>query len=256
MKMKVNIYDLEGKVKAQINLPKAFEYPFRPDIIRKVVNAYQSNSRQPYGVSPLAGLRRVGHNWGPNHGRARVMRRPDGDRGVIMNNTVGGRTAFAPTTQRIWYKKINKKERLFSKLSALSVTANKEMVKSRGHIFREDLTLPVVVDKSLENISKVKDALKLLENLGLDGDVARAKEKTKIRAGKGKLRGRKYYTPKSLLVVVKNKEKVKKSFENIPGVEVITPSEINTEVLAPGSHPGRLALFSEDAIEEIRGWAI
>jgi len=254
--MKVNIYDLEGNVKMQMNLPKAFEYPFRPDLIKKVVNAYQSNSRQPYGVSPFAGLRRVGHNWGPNHGRARVMRRPDGDRGVIMNNTVGGRTAFAPTTKRVWYKKINKKERLLSKLSALSVTANKEIVKKRGHIFKDDLTLPVVVDKSIEGIEKVDDALKILEKLGLDGDIKRAKEGTKIRAGKGKLRGRRYFTPRSILIVVKNKDKAKKSFENIPGVEVITPSEINTEILAPGAHPGRLTLFSEDAIEEIKGWII
>ncbi len=254
--MKVNIYDLEGNVKTQMNLPKAFEYPFRPDLIKKVVNAYQSNSRQPYGVSPFAGLRRVGHNWGPNHGRARVMRRPDGDRGVIMNNTVGGRTAFAPTTKRVWYKKINKKERMLSKLSALSVTANKEIVKRRGHIFKDDLTLPVVVDKSIEGIDKVDDAFKILEKLGLDGDIKRAKEGTKIRAGKGKLRGRRYFTPRSILIVVKNKDKAKKSFENIPGVEVITPSEINTEILAPGSHPGRLTLFSEDAIEEIKGWII
>ncbi|MDP8011330.1 MAG: 50S ribosomal protein L4 [Thermoplasmata archaeon] len=254
--MKVNLYDLEGNVKSQINLPKAFEYPYRPDIIKKVIHAFQSNSRQPYGVSPTAGLRRVGHNWGPNHGRARVMRRPDGDRGVIMNNMVGGRTAFAPTTQRIWYRKINKKEKLLSKLSALSMTSNKEMVKNRGHVFKSDLTLPVVVENALESIDNLEDALKFIEKLGLDGDIKRAKNGTKIRAGKGKLRGRKYYTPKSILIVVKNKEKVEKSFKNLPGVEVITPNEINTEILAPGANPGRLTVFSENALEEVRGWIL
>lgn len=254
--MIVNLYDLDGNVKSQIQLPRAFEFPFRPDLIKKAVKVMQSNSRQPYGVSPMAGLRRVGHNWGPNHGRARVPRRPNGDRGVILNNMVGGRTAHAPTTKRKWERKMNKKEKILSKLSALSQTANREMVKKRGHRFRDDITLPVVVDDEIENIEKVSQALRLLRNLGLEDDVIRAKNGEKIRAGRGKIRGRKYYTPRSILVVLSNKEKAEKSFSNLPGVEVITPSEINTEILAPGAMPGRLVLFSKSAIEEIRGWII
>ncbi|MCI4434156.1 MAG: 50S ribosomal protein L4 [Thermoplasmata archaeon] len=254
--MIVNLYDIEGNVKSQLQLPKAFDYPFRPDLIRRAVKIMQSNSRQPYGVSPMAGLRRVGHNWGPNHGRARVPRIPNGDRGVIMNNMVGGRTAHAPTTQRKWQRKMNKKEKLLSKLSALAQTANREMVRKRGHRFKEDLTLPVVVEDTIENVEKVSDALTILRRLGLEEDVLRAKNGEKIRAGRGKTRGRKYYTPKSILIVLKNKEKALKSFSNLPGVEVITPSEINTEILAPGAMPGRLVLFSKGAIDEIRGWIL
>ncbi len=254
--MIVNIYDLEGNVKSQVQLPKAFEYPFRPDLIKRAIKVMQSNSRQPYGVSPLAGLRRVGHNWGPNHGRARVQRIPNGDRGVIMNNMVGGRTAHAPTTKRDWSRKMNKKEKLLSKLSALAQTANKEMVKKRGHRFKDEITLPVVVDDSIENVEKVSQALEILRNLGLEEDIQRAKDGQKIRAGRGKMRGRKYYTPKSVLIILKNKDKALRSFSNIPGVEVITPSEINTEILAPGAMPGRLTIFSKSALDEIRGWII
>ena len=254
--MIVNLYDLDGNANSKIQLPKAFDFPFRPDLIKKAVQIMPSNSRQPYGVSPLAGLRRVGHNWGPNHGRARVPRRPNGDRGVILNNMVGGRTAHAPTTKRIWFRKMNKKEKLLSKLSALSQTANKDMVKKRGHRFKEDITLPIVVDDSIENIEKVSQAITVLRNLGVEEDILRAKNGQKIRAGKGKTRGRKYYTPKSILIVLKNKDKALKSFSNIPGVDVITPSEINTEFLAPGAMPGRLTVFSKSAIDEIGRWII
>ncbi|HEU12902.1 MAG: 50S ribosomal protein L4 [Thermoplasmata archaeon] len=254
--MIVNLYDLEGNVKSQVQLPRAFDFPFRPDLIRRAIKVMQSNSRQPYGVSPMAGLRRVGHNWGPNHGRARVPRIPTGDRGVILNNMVGGRTAHAPTTQRKWERKMNKKERLMSKLSALAQTANKEMVRRRGHRFRDDITLPVVVVDDLENVEKVSQAMEILRRLGLEDDVIRAKNGQKIRAGRGKTRGRKYYTPKSILIVMKNKEKALKSFSNIPGVEVITPSEINTEILAPGAMPGRLMLLTKGALDEIGGWLI
>ncbi len=254
--MIVNVYDLDGNVKDQVTLPRVFEFPFRPDLIKKVVRAMQSNSRTPYGHYKLAGMRRVGHNWGPNHGRARIPRRPDGDRGVILNNMVGGRNVFAPTSDRIWFKKINKKEKLLSKLSALSQTANKEMVKKRGHRFKEDITLPVIVDDAIENVDKVKNAIEILEKLGLIDDINRAREGTKIRAGRGKMRGRKYYTPRSILLVVKNKEKVMKSFKNLPGVDIITPAEINTEILAPGAMPGRLTVFSLGAFEELKGWPV
>ncbi len=254
--MIVNVYDLEGKVKDQVTLPKVFEFPFRPDLIKKVVNAMQSNSRTPYGHYKLSGMRRVGQNWGPNHGRSRIPRVADGDRGVILNNMVGGRNVFAPTSDRIWFKKINKKEKLLSKLSALSQTANREMVKERGHKFKDDLTLPVIVDDSIENVDRVKNAIEILEKLGLMDDINRAKEGTKIRAGRGKMRGRRYYTPRSILIVVKNKEKVMKSFSNLPGVDIITPSEINTEILAPGAMPGRLTVFSLGAFEELKGWPL
>ena len=42
-----------------------------------------------------------------------------------------------------------------------------------------------------------------------------------------------------LIVVVENKGLVNAA-SNIPGVEVITVNNLNAEMLAPGTHPGRL----------------
>ena len=68
------------------------------------------------------------------------------------------------------------------------------------------------------------------------------------------LRGRRLREPRSLLVVVKEPVKVRRLFGNLPGVEVVSPASLNAEILAPGGDPGRLALFSEGALEILRSW--
>jgi large subunit ribosomal protein L4e len=40
---------------------------------------------------------------------------------------------------------------------------------------------------------------------------------------------------------------------NIPGVEVTTVKNLNTEMLAPGTHPGRLTVWTNGAIKQLMG---
>ncbi len=35
------------------------------------------------------------------------------------------------------------------------------------------------------------------------------------------------------------------------GIDVVTVSRLNAELLAPGTHPGRLCIFTKSAIEKI-----
>jgi large subunit ribosomal protein L4e len=37
--------------------------------------------------------------------------------------------------------------------------------------------------------------------------------------------------------------------QNIPGVQAASVNELNAELLAPGTHPGRLTLYTESAIK-------
>ena len=252
--MRVNVYTLEGGIKRQVNLPKVFNYPYRPDLIKEAVRVFQLNRVQPHGVDPMAGMRRVAESWGPGHGVSKMVPRVGhSSRGAIIPSTVGGRAGHPPTTEKVWKRKMNRKVRRLAKYSALSMTANKSMVVSRGHRFNYDVTLPIVVEDSFENISNVKEAIRVLKNLGVYEDVERASER-RIRGGKGKMRGRRYKRKKSLLIVVSNKENVSKGFRNLPGVDIVTPRELNAEVLAPGTHAGRLTIFTESAIKEIRRW--
>jgi large subunit ribosomal protein L4e len=38
---------------------------------------------------------------------------------------------------------------------------------------------------------------------------------------------------------------------NIAGLEVAKVSNLNAEMLAPGTHPGRLTLWTESAVEQL-----
>jgi len=56
-----------------------------------------------------------------------------------------------------------------------------------------------------------------------------------LRAGKGKMRNRRYQTKKGPLVVYSNENsKLIKAFRNIPGVEVANVNRLNLKTLAPG----------------------
>lgn len=75
--MQVNVYSLKGKITKKIELPNSFNEEFRVDLIRKVVKAIQSNRRQRYGASPLAGKKHSTDTAGKGRGVSRVQRLKD-----------------------------------------------------------------------------------------------------------------------------------------------------------------------------------
>jgi len=249
---RVNVYGIDGTVKEKIELPDVFNTPYRPDIIRKSFNVLRSNKRQPYGSDPYAGTKHATASVGKGRGMSRVPRLTQGRRAALAPCVVGGRRAHPPKAERDWTEKINKKERLHSIKSALAATADKKIVSKRGHRFDDKITLPVVVDDNFEKIKKTKEVIDVLEKIGIYDDVVRAANGKHIRAGKGKTRGRKYRTPKSVLIV-STKEDIEKSSSNLTGVEVVKPNQINIEHLAPGGDAGRLTLFTKSALMQIGG---
>ena len=66
--MKVKVFNLEGEPVEEIELPKVFSTPFRPDLIRRAVIASWTHRIQPKGRSPYAGKRRVTENIGKGTG--------------------------------------------------------------------------------------------------------------------------------------------------------------------------------------------
>jgi large subunit ribosomal protein L4e len=130
----------------------------------------------------------------------------------------------------------------------MAATLNPGLVKERGHLVPEGY--PFIVESKIEAIEKAKNAKKVLETLGLKEELARVSKK-KIRAGRGKSRGRKYQTKKGPLFVVSGDCKLLKSCCSLPGVEVVNVKSINAELLAPGTHVGRLTFFTDKAIELI-----
>jgi len=258
--MKVPIYSIKGKAsKSSATLPDAFAEPIRLDLIRRAVRAARANRRQAYGASKRAGYRHSVSWPGKGRGMARTPRKNGGGgRGAEAPNTVGGRRAHPPKAEKEWDLKINAKEKKKAFRSALAATTQETYVSARGHVIPEKATLPYIIDNKIENLFKdhedesiTKRAISLLGGLGIIEDIDRSAFGKGIRAGKGKRRGRKYRTPKSILVVLSENNGSEKAFRNLSGVDVTTAKDLNTELLAPGGDPGRLVLFSKAAVSAL-----
>ena len=244
--MQATVYTLDGDEDGEIDLPPVFESEYRPDLIRRAVLAAQANRKQDYGADEYAGMRTPAESFGSGRGMAHVPR--EGGRGRRVPQTVGGRRAHPPKAETDRTYDVNDKERQKAIRSAIAATADADVVAERGHVFDEDLEFPVVVSDEFESLNKTKEAAKALEALGLHGDIERADDAT-IRAGQGTTRGRKYRRPKSILFVTS--EEPSRAARNLAGADVTTAAELNAEDLAPGTHPGRLTVWTESAIEEV-----
>src|SRR6266571_2618130 len=255
----VHVYSLDGDVVKTIELPPVFRSEVRVDLIRRAVTAFQANRRQPYAASANAGMRHSVRWSGKGHGVSRVPRIRGTMIGAQAPGTVGGRRAHPPRIQAIWAKKINDHDRRLARNAALAAVRDPSLVSSRGHRFDEDLSLPVIVEDGIEALDldnrATREGLRILNRLGVIADVDRAKDGRHVRAGRGKMRGRRYRQPRSLLIVVKEADKVRRLFGNLLGVEVVSPAALNAELLAPGGDPGRLTVFSEGALEVLRSWS-
>ena len=247
--MKANIIDLSGNQVGQIDLPAIFEEEYRPDLIKRAVLSAQANRLQPYGPHFYAGMNTSARSWGPGHGVSRVPRIINARRAAGVPMAKGGRRSHAPQPNADKTEKINIKERKKAIRSAIAATTVPELVSARGHVFQREL--PLIVQNDFESLSKTSDVKKFLVAAGLWDDVERAKNGKTIRAGKGKVRGRKYKNRKSLLIVVGNDHGAGKAARNLPGVDFINADGLNAELLAPGTHAGRLTLWTEASIQRL-----
>jgi large subunit ribosomal protein L4e len=261
--MKLAILNTEKKKSGERDLPSQFNEAYRPDLIRRAVNALQSSLRQTYGSNPGAGMRhsstlskrRRKYRGCYGFGISRVNRKIHSRRGTRMQwvgtfspQTVGGRRAHAPKAEKIWEQKLNKKENRKAIRSALSATINKDLVVGRGHKVPEEY--PFIIDSAFEKLNKTSEVQKALQALGFKDELERSLIK-KVRAGIGKLRGRKYQRKKGILIVVGDECAVLKAANNVPGTDIVNVKALNIKLLAPGAMPGRITLWTTNAIDAL-----
>ena len=260
----MKIIGTDGKETGSIELPAQFSEVVRTDLITRAVLALRAAARQSYGGFGQAGMRhsatlsrrRRKYRGSYGKGISRVPRKILSRRGsqmhmvgAIVSGMVGGRRAHGPKPFKDWRQKVNKLENQKAIRSALAATIKAEVVADRGHKLPD--TFPFVLDNSFEGVKKTSDLEKALVSIGFGDELLRGSVR-RIRAGKGKLRGRKYRTPTSILFVTGTEETaLVKSASNIPGTDVVAAHELNAEILAPGAHPGRLTLYTQSAIERL-----
>lgn len=262
-KMKTKLYLIDGKKGKEITLPICFNETVRIDLIQKIVEA--KKIKQPYAPSPTAGnsysasgkLKHHRKVWKSQYGRgmSRIPRKTMSVRGSQFNwvgatvpNTRGGRRAHPPKIlSMIGLARINKKELKLAIMSALSATGIGKFIKKR-YASLEDKKMqdvPFVVETKMISL-KYKEFLNSLKIILGEDLFSLALKKKEVRSGKGKLRGRKYKSNLGFLMVIGNKEKLKMS-----GFDIVQVKKLGINDLAKGGKPGRLAVYTEEAIKDL-----
>lgn len=263
-------FSVEVSQGKKVTLPEAFSAPVREDIIKLAIASARANRRQAYGSNahvgkraPMAGMKHSVEWWGKGRGVSRVMRRTGQRRAAQNPHTLGGRRAHGPKVEKDWSRKLNRTERRLARNSALTATTDVSMVSGRGHRFADEISsLPIILGDYSENGKKIdieafnlsggtRKVSAIFEALGLGEDLRRASNGRKIRAGKATMRGRVHKTPKSVLLVVANKDGLAKAARNLPGVDVVAAKDLSAEHLAPGGDLGRLTVFTKAAVEAL-----
>ena len=257
--MKSKILDIKGNEKGNVELPKEFSAKIREDIVSKVLEA--KKNQQPYSPSPMAGQQHAAkgkvvhrrHVWRSGYGRgqSRVPRKIFSRKGSQFNWQAaevpfarGGMRAHPPKVEAFTKLKINKKEARIAFESALSATANERFIlRKYSKIEKLDKKFPLIVSSEISGL-KAKQLIESVKTI-LGNAFETALRKKTVRAGKGKMRGRKYKSNAGMLLVIGNDEKLAtKAFE------VVRANELNIVNLAEGGL-GRITIYTEKAIKDL-----
>lgn len=268
MAQKISIIDLNGNKTGDIDAP-FFHETVRDDLILKIFYILETTHRHPYGPYKLAGRdvaatgkqrhRRRKYKTLYGYGISRVPRKVMSRRGerfywtaAFAPGTRKGRQAHPPIPREI-VKRINKKEKIKAFTSALAATASINSIKKRYENYKNEIKnieMPIILNKIEGNNKQVYDSIeKLLQKYLGKLSLRLTVIEKKVRAGKGKVRGRKYKKTTGLLLVVSSKEKT--NLDNY-GIETVKAGKVSIFNLAPGGVPGRVTIYTSQAVEELK----
>lgn len=253
----VTVVSIKGDTTSTaLPLPAVFKAPIRPDVVHSVFTKINKNKRQAYAVAENAGHQHSAESWGTGRAVARIPRVGGGGthragQGAFGNMCRGGRM-FAPTKiWRRWHIKVNHNEKKYATASAIAASSVQSLVLARGHRIEKIAEIPLVVSDDLQSIEKTKDAVAALKALNAHKDVIKVIKSKKMRAGKGKMRGRRFTQRRGPLVVYAQDNGLVKAFRNVPGVETANVKSLGLLQLAPGAHLGRFIIWTESAFASL-----
>jgi large subunit ribosomal protein L4e len=172
-----------------------------------------------------------------------------GSRAAKVPQAKGGREAHPPKVAKILIKEINQKEKQKAFRSAVAASISAELIRGRGHTYEG--AVPLIFEDKFETLARTQDVISALTTLGVYEDIERSKDSRKVKAGRGKMRGRRFKQRKSLLIVTADKPLA--AARNLSGVDAVTIDQLNVEHLAPGMLAGRLTVWTESALIRLEG---
>lgn len=186
--MDTQIYNQKGKSVGKLELPQSiFGLPWNGDLVHQVVTAMQANSRTPVAhTKDRSDVRGGGRKPWKQKGTGRA--RHGSSRSPIWR---GGGITHGPRNEKDYSQKINKKMKVQALYTVLSEKLRKGQI-----LFVEEL--------ALKNI-KTKDAVSVIN------DLSSVKGFERIVGGK---------KPNTYITVPAKNDTLKKSFANIPTVEI------------------------------------
>ena len=156
-----------------------------------------------------------------------------------------GQISEAELQKALAYQK--EKQKAFRSAVAASISA--ELIRGRGHTYEG--AVPLIFEDKFETLARTQDVISALTTLGVYEDIERSKDSRKVKAGRGKMRGRRFKQRKSLLIVTADKPLA--AARNLSGVDAVTIDQLNVEHLAPGMLAGRLTVWTESALIRLEG---
>jgi ribosomal protein L4 len=237
--MKADVLNIKGQKIKEIELPKFFLFQPRGDIILKIHEAMRK--KQPYAPFLWAGMQysasgkikharrkwKTAYGYGISRVPRKIMSR-SGTRfswvGATVASARGGRAAHPPKiVNMLVERKINKKEKLNGLFYALAATSSFDVLnKNYPNMIKNKISFPLIID-SLNQV-KTKDIVHFIKSVLTD-----------------------YQKDKKPLLVVSSKEEVRSKIFDVSKV-----NELSIKELCPSGKPGRLCIYTENAIGELR----
>lgn len=249
--MNIDVKNLEGATIKQVPLPQQFQEPYEPGLIQRAIQIIRDNQRQAYGAMYYAGIqgvsaklsrRRRNYKGSYGHSISRAPRKTVWRRGMqfgwigaLAPGTRGGRRANPPKSERIWERKINKKEKQKATRSALAALALHKKI--------------FVIESKFETLTKTQELIAALQKVGFKDELARTSN-IKTRPGKGKFRGRRHRTKQGPLIILADKKPIEQAARNIPGLQTVQVRNLNASYLTQGDQP-RITIWTESALQKL-----
>lgn len=262
--MKVNIVDKTGKSVGDFSFVGTAP-AVRDDIFKKAVLAEFSLFRQEKGAKLSAGKRqtinvskrRKAFRSTYGKGGSRTPKKAMWARGsqirfvgAFVSQTTGGRRAHPPKAAKKLMKDMNHKEWNRAIATGYTASLDKDLVTANGQ--RVPTNYPIVLDNSVEDMTKTSEFIALLGKLGFGEELERTSER-KVRAGRGTMRNRTYKVKRGPLVVVSSIESpLVKAARNIQGFDVVSADLLLACDFGMSEKPGRAVIFTQKGAEEFK----
>lgn len=156
---------------------------------------------------------------------------------------------------RRWGRKVPKREKRNAVCSSIAASCIPALVMAHGHKIDQVPEVPLVITNNVMEKAKTREVKEMLRKLGCGEELEKVNKSIKQRAGKGKLRNRRWRRKVGVLIVYHTDgppPPLLKGARNLQGCQVCNAARLNLLDMAPGGNMGRFVIWTEDAFNHLK----